>query len=125
MKCLYKQNAVDTIHKIDGFRKTKIVHQNDIDCPSPSHDENKSHDPDERGHDHGNDGQVREKIAPWKFITEQKIGDGNTKDRSGNDGGHTEKKGIDQGFEIEGIGKKIIEIPQSEDSLIGCKGIVK
>jgi len=36
-----------------------------------------------------------------------------------------EKKGIDQGFEVISVGKKIVEVVQRKASIGGCESVIK
>ena len=38
---------------------------------------------------------------------------------------YSEEEGIHQGFQVKGVGEKIVEVHQGEDTLIGCEGIVE
>jgi len=125
VKRLYKQNTLDPIHEIDGFGKTKIIHQDHIHCPSPAHDEHKPHDPDKRRHDHRDNGQIGKEISPREIIAQKKEGNGDANNRRGNDCGYPEEKGIHKGFEVKGVCEKIVEVHQCEDTLIGRKSIIE
>jgi hypothetical protein len=116
---------MDTVHKIDGFRKPEIVHQKDVYCSGTAQDKDEPHDPNHGRHDHGDDREVRKKIPAREFISKQKKGDGDAQDRSCDHGPCAEEKRVHQTFEIEGVREKIIEVIQRENALIRREGIVK
>jgi len=62
---------MNSIHKIDGFGKPQIVHQDDIDRSSPAHDEYKSHDSNEGRHIMGMMVSRRKRFLPGNYNGEE------------------------------------------------------
>ena len=98
MQGLHQQHAVNAVHEVDGFFETEVVHQDDVDRPGPPQNEDESHDPDQGRHDHRHDGEEGEEPAPREFVAQQKKGEGDPDDRSGDDRPHPQQHGVQQGL---------------------------
>ena len=111
--------------KLIGLLKAEIVLEDDVDRSGAAHDEDESHDAHQGGHDHRDDRQIGEEPAAGKVVAEQEEGDGDADDRGGDHGGHAQDQGVQQGFEVEGVGEEILEVRDGEGPGLGGEAVVE
>jgi hypothetical protein len=100
---LHQQHTLNPVHEVDGFFEPEIVHQEYVHRPGPAQDEDKPHDPDQRRHDHRQDGEIRENPPPREFIAQQQEGKGDADDGGGDDRPHPQQQGVHQRLEVVAV----------------------